>query len=210
MSSNAVTEKFTEIFETNHWKSDQSASGTGSSEGATRELIPQLLSLIERRGFQTMVDAPCGDFNWQAPVAQAIDYQGFDVVPGVVAAAQARSSLPFAVADITSQTLPTADVIHCRDCLVHLTYDLCWDAIERFKASGSTWLLTTTFPDLEGNHKGRLGGWRALNLQLAPFEFPVPAELIVEKPDREPHPRYGRKCMGLWLIADLPKRPSGI
>lgn len=203
-SAAAVKQRFTEIFETNHWNSGESKSGTGSSASATGRLVPQLIDLIERRHLRSMVDAPCGDFNWISPVADRLSYRGFDIVDGVVAAAAARSHYEFGVADITADVLPTADVVHCRDCLVHLTFDLVWAALSLFKQSGSIWLLTTTFPDLTENGKGRLGGWRPLNLQAAPFSFGEPDELIVEKPDVALHPHYGRKAMGLWRIADLP------
>lgn len=200
----AVAAKFTKIFSENSWKSTESISGTGSSHAATRELVPQLIELIDRRQIWNLIDAPCGDFNWVGPVAEHLGrYRGYDVVEGVVEQARARSHHQFEVGDITARVLPRADAIMSRDCLVHLPDDLVIQAIRNFVASGSIWLLTTHFPELAENKPGSLGGWRPLNLTLAPFNLPEPTEMLVERPSIPPHAVYGRKTLAAWRLEDL-------
>lgn len=200
----AVTAKFTQIFSDNSWKSSESISGTGSSHAATRELIPQLISLIDRLQIWNLIDAPCGDFNWVGPVAEHLGrYRGYDVVEGVVERARERSHHQFDVRDITAEVLPRADAIMSRDCLVHLPDDLAVQAIRNFVASGSTWLLTTHFPELAENKRGSLGGWRPLNLTLAPFNLSEPTEVLIERPSIPPHAVYGRKTLAAWRLDDL-------
>lgn len=199
----ALQAKFTEIFNENHWGSDESISGTGSSFRATSKLVDQLSAIIQRYEIRSMVDAPCGDFNWIAPVAAMLDYRGYDLVEGVVKIARERADYAFEVADVTRSRLPRSDAIFCRDCLVHLMFRPSLNAINLFKESGSKWLITTTFPDIEANLKGRNGGWRPINLNLSPFFLPEPTELIVERPDIQPNPRFGRKCLGMWSLDEI-------
>jgi Ni/Co efflux regulator RcnB len=72
-------------------------------------------------------------------------------------------------ADITKHAMPSADVILCRDCLVHLSFENISRVIKRFRASGARWVVATTLPEWETNHDCEDGDWRALNLQRPPF-----------------------------------------
>lgn len=199
-----VQQTFTEVFQEQRWGSGESVSGTGSSLKATVELIPQLLSLVAEKSIGSFVDAPCGDFNWIGPVARAVDsYTGLDIVEEVVRRASERAAhdgverANFSVANIISDDLPAADLFLVRDCIVHLAFDQGLVALANVRAK-SKWLLTTTFPDLADNRDVKTGQWRPLNLQLAPFNFSPPIQLIVERPSIPPHEKWGRKCLGLW------------
>ena len=62
---------FEEHYRTNAWQGDESVSGTGSSLAATevvRTVLPQIVSGF---GITTLLDVPCGDFNWM----QHLDYR---------------------------------------------------------------------------------------------------------------------------------------
>jgi hypothetical protein len=204
-----VAQRFAEIYVSNHWRSEESGSGPGSTKTATQALVPQLIELIHSLGVRILVDAPCGDANWIGPVAlEAAIYAGYGVVPWVVDSLRARArefglNAQFATADIIADQLPKADLILCRDCLVHLTDDLVLTALARLAASRSTWLLATTFPDLERNAPGAVGGWRPIDLTKPPFNLPAPERLIFERPSSEPNPNYGRKALGLWKLSDI-------
>lgn len=202
-----VSQKFSDIFRRNLWASKESVSGPGSTKAATDLLVPQLLDLFERLKISLFVDAPCGDTNWIEPVLSKVDvYAGFDIVPDLVQKLEAEgrfgAKAQFALADLTADQLPKADLILCRDCLVHLSDDLVFQALSRLRASRSRWLLTTTFPDVE-NRRGTTGGWRPINLTKAPFNLPEPLELIVERPNLAPNPAFGRKALGLWDLQAL-------
>ena len=57
-------------------------------------------------------------------------------------------------------------------------------------------LLATTHTSVRLNTDIKTGEWRSVNLQLPPFDFPPPAQLIVE--DEE----LG-KCLGLWSLEEI-------
>lgn len=204
-----VSERFGEIYRQNLGKGLESASGPGSSRRATAELRPQMIELIQRRGIRILVDAGCGDGAWIGPLIERLPlYAGYDVVPELVEALQASEAgyggrAQFALADFTIDQLPRADMILCRDGLVQLSDELAVAALSRFVASRSRWLLATTFPDLEHNKIGSVGGWRPVDLTKPPFNLPAPAELLIERPAEAPHPVHGRKALGLWDLHAL-------
>jgi hypothetical protein len=98
--------------------------------------------------------------------------------------------------------LPRSDVILCRDCLVHLSYDDVHRTLGNFKCSATTYLLTTTFTSLAANSDIVTGQWRPLNLQLPPFSFPSPLKIIVEG-CTEAGGRYADKSLALWRLSDI-------
>jgi hypothetical protein len=79
-------------------------------------------------------------------------YAGIDIVPPLIAANVIRVERGelagrFLTTDITKDALPSANVILCRDCLVHLSFENIGRVIKRFRASGARWMPATTFPD---------------------------------------------------------------
>jgi hypothetical protein len=136
-------------------------------------------------------------------------YIGVDVVPELIEAARsrAREHDEFRLGDITEDELPCADLVLCRDCLVHLSEQRAFAAIRNFKASGSIMLLATTFYATAENERGSTGGWRPINLQLPPFCFGQPKILIPERPF-DPARVHSDKSLGLWDIAEIPNEAS--
>lgn len=207
-SPEPVRSKFSRYFRDNVFGNPESHSGEGSTLEQTETLRRALPALLAEIGASSLVDAPCGDFNWMRDTDLGIDrYVGVDIVEELIRADQQRygnDGRTFLCRDIIRDPLPKADVILCRDCLVHLTFDQALKAIGNFKRSGSTYLLTTTFSDRDANVdlKGK-DIWRTLNLEHAPFNFPPPLRLISEN-CTEGDGAYGDKCLGLWRLADLP------
>ena len=133
-------------------------------------------------------------------------YLGADLLPDLVAqcrARYAREGRRYVTLDLTASVLPEAGLLFCRDCFVHLSYDNIERALRRIHAGRFTWLLTTTFPDEVSNVDIVTGDWRPLNLERAPFNFPKPAELIVEG-CTEQNGLFADKSLGLWRVSDLP------
>jgi len=132
-----------------------------------------------------ILDIPCGDFHWMREVSLAgIHYTGADVVEEMVEANQRQfgaEEREFKRVDLISGPLPTADLVLCRDCLVHLPFDDALSAIDTICNSQCQWLLTTTFTRNDPNKDLDDAGWRPLNLTLPPFNFPLPELLISEK-----------------------------
>ena len=101
-----------------------------------------------------------------------------------------------------SDTLPRADAILCRDCLVHLSFANIGRALERLKASRSRLFIATTFTDHESNENVAYGDWWMLNLQRIPFNFPAPIAIFVEGLS-EANGGYSDKSLGVWQIKNL-------
>jgi hypothetical protein len=138
-------------------------------------------------------------------VVGGIEYIGVDIVEELVArlnGKHASAQLRFECHDLVTDILPRADVILCRDCLVHLPLHEVGVVLRNFVKSGSTWLLTTTFPSTAANADVRWSGWRPLNLQAEPFLLPEPQRLINEG-CTEDEGKYSDKSLGLWRLADL-------
>jgi len=199
--------RFDRIERTNLWGAATSVSGLGSEDGATAAIREALAPLLQRLGVRSLLDAPCGDAGWIGRIKLEIDYTGIDIVPSLIAANSERAArgeliARFRVADITRDALPKADVILCRDCLVHLSFHNIDRAVANFRASGADFLLLTTFPEWDGNRDCEDGDWRALNMERAPFNWPAPRELINERCE-EGGGGWRDKSLGLWRLDQL-------
>jgi SAM-dependent methyltransferase len=163
-----------------------------------REKLPELFRTLK---VKSILDAGCGDFGWMQETDLGIDrYIGVDIVAGLVLHMQDTHGTVkqvFMPLDIVESRLPNADLIVCRDCLVHLSTEDAIATIRNFKKTNATYLLATTYPGLVGpNSQNSTGNWRPLDLQAAPFNFPAPITLISEE-------KTGSKSMGLWRLKDI-------
>ena len=59
---------FNKIAETNVWGSEDSVSGPGSERKYCRHISAALPGVCEKFEVKTLIDAPCGDLHWMAPV----------------------------------------------------------------------------------------------------------------------------------------------
>lgn len=199
------TAVFSRMYKGNWWGDRESVSGAGSSldqTKAVREILPQIL--IDHN-VGKILDLPCGDFNWMRTLSLPVDsYVGADVVPDIIRANQASYGGPkreFRVLDITRSELPRADLLLCRDCLMHLSYPLISRAITQILRSEITYLLTTSY--LEGANKCiETGSWFPINLTAEPFRFPAPLLEFQDGPDVSHR-------LALWRIADLREALAG-
>ncbi|MBL7806630.1 MAG: class I SAM-dependent methyltransferase [Saprospiraceae bacterium] len=200
-------EVFTHIYHTNRWGSAESVSGAGSELRHTERLIKSLNELFQQLGIRSILDLPCGDFNWMQQVTlEGINYLGADIVEPLIAQNQATfRHLPqvrFEVLDLLTDPLPQVDLVVVRDCLVHFSFPNIQMALKNIKHSGSTYLLATTFTQLSRNKDIITGEWRPVNLQLEPFLLPPPMLLIAEQLDTTDKILQS-KALGLWRVEDL-------
>jgi hypothetical protein len=204
---------FNKIYERNIWGSMESVSGTGSSITQTKTIIRKLPALIEDFNIKTMIDAPCGDFNWMRFICNKLDlYIGIDIVEDIIKENKSKyqaEQIQFYSMDLTRDSLPVGDLILCRDCLVHFSYSDILLALNNFKASGAKYLLTTTFPSVKRNFDIKTGEWRPLNLEIEPFYFPKPLIYINEN-CTEVNKKFRDKSLALWRINDLTWRKEKI
>jgi len=200
----STKEVFTEIYKVNYWKSDESISGVGSESNQTRSIIKDIDRLLSEMKITSLLDIPCGDFNWMKEVdLSKIDYVGADIVDELIykniRKYKHRKNLKFKVLNLISDTLPKTDILILRDCLVHLSNKDIYSAIKNIKSSGSKYLLSTTFIDHQLNIDIVTGDWRPLNLQKHPFNFPSPI-LIINENCTEANGEYSDKSLALWDI----------
>jgi SAM-dependent methyltransferase len=207
LSGLSLEERFARIYQTNLWFDAESRSGTGSSLEATAQLRAFLPPLLRHLNTRRLLDVPCGDFNWMSHVdLSGIDYIGGDIVEPMIEANHERYGSParrFMKVDLISGLLPQADVILCRDCLVHFSFANIIAAFRTIKASGARYLLTTTFPDRQVNKDIVDGDWRPLNLERAPFLLPAPQSVLLEDCTEEGG-AYADKALAVWGVSDLP------
>jgi hypothetical protein len=196
-------ETFETIYGENRWLSKESRSGHGSTLMQTTFLRRALPGLIEDLGARTLLDAPCGDFNWMRHVtlSDEVNYIGGDIVRPMIDNLNARFSSPrhrFRILDIITDSLPDADVWLCRDVLFHLPEDDVLRVLENFVRSNIGFLLTTTYTFASENRDVRGGGFRFINLTRPPFDLPTPRMTI----DDYVFPEPPRK-LGLWARDEI-------
>ena len=76
---------FTHHFNTNRWENDESVSGPGSTLETTEKVRMQLPPLLERLEVHTILDAPCGDYNWFRLIPRSdVSYIGGDIVEPLI------------------------------------------------------------------------------------------------------------------------------
>lgn len=195
---------FSEYFVVNKWGDKESRSGPGSRLDRTEKIREALPELAIQYHISTVLDIPCGDFNWMQLVDWNVDYTGADIVPELINQNQnlyGKTDRRFLTLDILKDPLPKVDLVICRDCLVHFSYQDIFRAIKNLKASGATYLLTTTMVARSKNSNIITGEFRVINFQKSPFSFPEPLKLI---DDTYPLPSYYDKYLGFWKIKDLP------
>jgi hypothetical protein len=203
-------EIFRDIYRRNHWAGPHSPSGPGASPDQIRVLGIALPGLLRRLGVEVLLDLPCGDYSWMRRIELPVTrYIGADLLPEVIqplrkTCADARRR--FVVLDLTRDPLPKADLLFCRDCLVHLSFADIRLALGNVLRSGISYLMTTTFLQCERNEDIVTGDWRPINLEEEPFGFPPPAELLNEN-CTEAGGVFADKSLGLWRVADLTGLP---
>lgn len=172
-------EKFTWIYKNNHWDNAESVSGDGSTLEYTENLRKQLPKVVDQFNIKSILDAPCGDFNWMHSVINSLDcsYIGGDIVGELIEDLNIRyqtDTVRFVKLDVTAQNLPQADLMICRDCLFHLPYEGIQKFLANFIESKIPYLLTTTHlnnGNFENQDLGEGHFFRRIDLFSEPFNF---------------------------------------
>jgi Methyltransferase domain len=198
---------FASIHAENGWGDPESMSGPGSTRERAESFLAELIRLVRSLEVETLLDAPCGDFNWAGPLADAVPfYVGVDVVPALIDANQRHAGprRQFLCRDLVHEALPAADLVLCRDGLVHLSNAEVRAALGNLRRTGARWLVTTSFAGDHPNADIRAGNWRPLNLERAPFHFPPPLARIDEHCGYDAG-KWRDKGLALWEFAALPE-----
>ena len=199
---------FLKIYEDNYWDGVNSISGPGSSLEYTQAVRKALPNLLAKLGARSILDIPCGDFQWMKDVPLGVEqYIGADIVLPLI---QNNREVfgergEFFHRDLLRDRLPSADIIFCRDCLVHLSFREIRLALQNIKIASPKHFITTTFPYHKENADTVTPYWRALNMQLSPFNFPQPIHLIQDFSDTQVNDQG--KYLGVWYTDDLRHSP---
>lgn len=177
-----MKELFTKYYEENTWGSGESKSGPGSTLEHTQHTREEIAKIIEEYKIASILDAPCGDYNWFQHIPRTIPYTGGDIVEAMVERnymMYGNDITHFKVIDITHDKLPKADLMICRDCWPHFSDANIRKSIDNFLRSDIPYLLTTNC-GISENNDIETGGFRFLNLNMPPFSFGLPLKVISE------------------------------
>lgn len=155
-----------------HKNGMESLAGYGSSLKYVIPIIEKLPTIFEEFTVKSVLDLPCGDYNWMKHVDKSfITYIGGDIVDEQISYnIENFADFDFRIIDMIHDSLPTVDLIFTRDCLMHLSER---DIVQFFKnciMSRSKYIMLSTCPDVDIN-KDLTGviGWRSLNLEKPPL-----------------------------------------
>lgn len=198
---------FEEINSINHWKDTESVSGPGSTAAFGQALVSAIDRIIIEYKIKNVIDLPCGDFTWIKHLNfDQIQYTGADIVASLIESNHlkyAQENIQFEQLDLITDAIPKNDLLICRDCLPHFSFDHIFEAIENIKNSGCTYLLTTNYATFTRNFDIVTGDWRPINLRLKPFDLPEPMLNIEEYYPREYKRQSRGKKLALWRIDQL-------
>ena len=127
---------FTSVY--NHptgWGSKESKSGVGSELSSTVNLRKELSFLFLKYKINSILDVPCGDFNWMSQMdLSGIEYTGGDIVEELIESNRIKfPNIEFLQVDITKDSLVKSDLVLTRDCFAHLSNKKIIDAIGKSK-----------------------------------------------------------------------------
>jgi len=181
----------------NHWnnefkewdnlKTRESSSGFGSNKFNTTNTINTLTYIKEKYNIKSLIDLPCGDMNWITTFLESnsdIKYTGFDISKELIERNTKLFNYNFMQKDIVLENLDlSADLILCRDFLFHLENENIIKIIQKFKNSGSIFLLTSSYINGDNFHtRIQCKGSRFFKIDLLnePFNLPLPLEKFNE------------------------------
>ncbi len=194
---------FTQIYKKHYWGGN-SRSGPGSDLDQTQKIIEVLPKILKQVKAKSLLDIPCGDFNWQRHMSLgSIDYVGADIVPQLIKTNSelfSNANRRFVKLDIRKDPLPKCDLLLCRDLFQHMSFENIRSAISNIKSCNCKYILVSSQTNTKKNTDITTGGWRKINLLLPPFSFPEPLEIFSEGC---PIKHHSDKSLLLWKIKDL-------
>lgn len=190
-----MKEIFEDIVKHNRWK--KHPCGPGSTFGYTENLRLNLGKFLEKHNITSMIDAPCGDYSWMSvtDLPSIQKYVGGDIVEFLIKANQEKyPNHKFKQIDLTQDILPNVDLLFCRDCLLHLSFEDIDKVFKNISRSNIKYvLLSNWYEDAENSRDIQTGEARYLNFLESPFNFTQPIDSITDFVDGFP-----RRKMLLW------------
>ena len=201
-------ENFIQNYLNNGFNGKQSISGPGSDLENTVTLRKKLITLLNQMNIKILIDAPCGDFWWMQhilPKTSIEKYIGIDIVPKLIEQVNnhyGTDKIIFKCQDIAEEFNEQGDLVICRDCLVHLSFESALKVLTNFANSSVKYFLITTF-DREKNYDYPDGTSHYLmDLTKSPFNLPKPTVSINEECP-EWNGIYNDKSLGFWTREEI-------
>lgn len=150
-------------------------SGDGSLPQHAAPYMRFLSFFIDINGIRSVLDVGCGDWQFSRHLDWSkVDYTGVDVSSVVLANTRTfeKPGVRFREMDASRDALPAADLLIMKDVMQHWSND----DIAAFlpKLGGFKFALLTNYLPGEAdqiNNAIPTGGWRGVNLALAPFHL---------------------------------------
>jgi SAM-dependent methyltransferase len=208
LRARTLRERFSTIYRNRVWLTGRpygSLSGLGSELENTKAIRRRLPELLARLHTKTILDVGCGDFNWMSRLELDCRYIGVDVASSVIEQNirnYGSVNRTFYDLDATTDPLPSADTILCREVFFHLSFADIWALIRNMRLSGVSTMIATNDAGTDFNADILSGDFRLLNLTKPPFCFPR-SQLFI--PDDEVSP--GR-MLAAWRLSDVPQHGS--
>ena len=190
------------------WKEKyESASGHGSTVQYTTNVRTFIEKVINEPALKIkrVVDCPCGDMNWMKLVDFGNKkYIGFDIVDELIEDNKIKlPKMKFGVLDIINDIPPKGELFICRDFFFHIPNESVIKALSNIRASGTKYLMTTSFPWVTENAPIKecpdiygaveMGwGFREINVEIQPFNLTNRIDFIDE-------PEF-RRIVGLYKL----------
>jgi hypothetical protein len=186
------------IYKNRVWESEGEGSGRGSTIQFTKETRKILHDVIKKYKIKSMLDAPCGSFNWMPLVLEQLNadlndtrerfiYHGIDIVHVVINHARIKyqnksNKWRFSQIDFTQQQLPSGyELIFSRDALQHLDYISIIKSLQAFSSvHGARYLLVGSYILNGHNRNIAVGDYFPLDLTQPPFNLNQTVEIFPE------------------------------
>ncbi len=193
------TDVFAYIYRRGVWRNGMEAgslSGFGSELAVTETLRRDLAATIAQLGARSVLDIGCGDFNWMQHVdlGQA-RYLGVDIVPSVIEENQRRYGShrrEFRTLDAVVEPVPDADIVLCREVLIHLSFADGKRLLANLRRSAANYFLLTSDASTGFNADITTGDYRVLNLRKRPYRLPAPDAWLTDDS------YVAERAIGVW------------
>lgn len=210
-------ETFVNIYENYGFGGDESRSGSGSTLNETEKLRQSIINLFNEKNIKSVVDIPCGDFNWMKEIVPNFtSYKGGDIVDQCVIENTEKygsSDISFFQFDILTDEIPNGDVLIVRDIIGHFPISDGEKIINNILQSDCKFLLSTTWYNINDddyyihhyNRGADYGRFYPVNLMSQPFNFPKPDHYIEEDVRVDGFEKGNRKVLALWDMEKVKK-----
>lgn len=151
-------------------------SGPGSLLRNTDNLIINLEKFIKENNIKTIIDAPCGDFNYMKEInLDNTFYKGYDISELAIELCKKyeKDNIKFNVFDITFQKLDYADLIICKDLFIHLSFNDINKILKNIIDSKCKFFAVSRYDNGKITNIDKETGLsaRAIEITLPPFNF---------------------------------------